>query len=534
MSAFLSPIGNGWQFFTNQGVILAGGKINTYLAGTTTPQATYTDSTQVTPNANPIILDSTGRPTQEIWFTGGVNYKFILTDSANVTIGTWDNLSGINDITGAVSQSEWVLMALTPTYISTTQFTLPGNQTALLPPNRRVKIQVSSGLVYGFVTASSFAASTTTVTVLLDSGNLDTGISSVSYGLLSPVNPSFPALPDNTFEISGSSDVTKLLKFEVDTNISTATTVTTTARSVSGTLGLVEDQIRPITASVGSSALTITLNPTAIAFRSATLGSGTVNVRSVNTAISMVVSSGSTLGTTNAVQSRLAVIALDNAGTVELAVVNMSGGVDLSETNVITTTAEGGAGAADSANVIYSTTARTSVAYRVVGYVESTQATAGTWATAPSTIQGIGGQVKILPTAEVRLFTANGYGSTNTRIRRFTNTSINVGTDITYADSATLGGSFTINVPGVYTISYSDSFTSGSSLGLSLNGAALTTNIDAVNDATVLALTTTGSANAAGSCSWCGYLQAGSIIRAQTNAAAAGTPLAQFTITRTA
>jgi hypothetical protein len=85
-------------------------------------------------------------------------------------------------------------------------------------------------------------------------------------------------------------------------------------------------------------------------------------------------------------------LALDNAGTVELAVVNISGGTDLTETGLISTTAEGGAGAADSASVVYSTTARTNVAYRVVGYVESTQTTAGTWAVTPSTIQGYGGQ----------------------------------------------------------------------------------------------------------------------------------------------
>jgi hypothetical protein len=94
----------------------------------------------------------------------------------------------------------------------------------------------------------------------------------------------------------------------------------------------------------------------------------------------------------SATQSRIVVLALDNAGTVELAVVNISGGNNLTETGLISTTAEGGAGAADSASVIYSNVARTSVAYRVVGYVESTQATAGTWATAPSTIQGCGGQ----------------------------------------------------------------------------------------------------------------------------------------------
>ena len=150
--------------------------------------------------------------------------------------------------------------------------------------------------------------------------------------------------------------------------------------------------IQPITASVAGNALTVTLNPTSLNFRSSTLGSGTVNTRTVSTAISMTVSSGSTLGTVNNVASRIVVLAIDNAGTVELAVVNLAGGNQLDETNLISTTAEGGAGAADSNNVIYSTTARTSVPYRVVGFIDSTQTTAGTWATAPSTIQGIGGQ----------------------------------------------------------------------------------------------------------------------------------------------
>jgi hypothetical protein len=96
---------------------------------------------------------------------------------------------------------------------------------------------------------------------------------------------------------------------------------------------------------------------------------------------------------------------MNNAGTIELAAVNISGGNQLDETNLISTTAEGGAGAADSANVIYSTTARTSLAYRVIGYIESTQATAGTWATAPSTIQGQGGQA-------LNAMSSLGYGQT--------------------------------------------------------------------------------------------------------------------------
>jgi hypothetical protein len=151
-------------------------------------------------------------------------------------------------------------------------------------------------------------------------------------------------------------------------------------------------QIQPITASVASNAMTLTLNPTSLEFRSATLGSGATTMVSIPAAISTVISSGSTGGTVSAVASRIVVIAINNAGTIELAWCNISGGIDLSETGLISTTAEGGAGAADSATVVYSTTARTSVAYRVVGYVDSTQATAGTWATAPSTIQGAGGQ----------------------------------------------------------------------------------------------------------------------------------------------
>jgi hypothetical protein len=109
--------------------------------------------------------------------------------------------------------------------------------------------------------------------------------------------------------------------------------------------------------------------------------------------------------TVDGIQSRLVVLALNNAGTIELAVSNISGGVNLDETGVISTTAEGGAGAADSATVVYSTTARTSVAYRVIGYIESTQATAGTWATDPSLKQGAGGQA-------LAKMSSLGYGQT--------------------------------------------------------------------------------------------------------------------------
>ena len=181
------------------------------------------------------------------------------------------------------------------------------------------------------------------------------------------------------------------------------TTPITVAQGGSGGLVGGVIPIQPITASVATSALTVTLNPTILNFRNTPLTSGTINTRTVATAISVVVPSTATLGTVSAQQSRLVVIALDNAGTVELAVVNISGGTNLDETTLISTTAI--IAGSNSASVVYSTTARTSLPFRVVGYIESTQATAGTWATAPSTIQGQGGQA-------LAAMSSLGYGQT--------------------------------------------------------------------------------------------------------------------------
>jgi len=135
----------------------------------------------------------------------------------------------------------------------------------------------------------------------------------------------------------------------------------------------------------------------------------------------------------------------------------------------------------------------------------------------------------------VRLNTANGYGSTNTKIRRFTNVVTNQGSDITYADSATLGASFTINTSGVYSINYSDNFTAASNLGLTLNAANGITNVGALSASSVLNITVATAANTAAAVSWTGYLSAGSIINPIAEGTAAGTGAsAQFTIVRVA
>ena len=149
-------------------------------------------------------------------------------------------------------------------------------------------------------------------------------------------------------------------------------------------------QIRSITAAVGSNNLTATLQPCIVDFRSASLGSGVITTKSITSAISVVAPAGATLGTTSAIASRIMVLAILGPVNVELALVNLSGGVNLDETTLINTTAI--TSGSTSANVVYSTTARTGVPFRVVGYIESTQATAGSWSTVPSTVQGAGGQ----------------------------------------------------------------------------------------------------------------------------------------------
>ncbi len=97
----LCPVSVIFQYFTDTGVILAGGKINTYVAGSSTPTATYTDSTGVTQNANPIVLLSNGRlPNVQIWQPQGALIKIIVTDSNDVQLGpVFDQIGGVNDPT---------------------------------------------------------------------------------------------------------------------------------------------------------------------------------------------------------------------------------------------------------------------------------------------------------------------------------------------------------------------------------------------------------------------------------------------------
>lgn len=149
-------------------------------------------------------------------------------------------------------------------------------------------------------------------------------------------------------------------------------------------------KIQALTSTVAGNNLTINYLGGALDFRSATAATGTINATVVGP-LSIVVPSGATLGTTNAVASRLVVLVAYNAGTPVLCVTNMSGAINLDETNLISPTTV--SGVSNSSTVIYSASSVSANSpYRVVGYVDITEATAGTWATAATAIQGMGGQ----------------------------------------------------------------------------------------------------------------------------------------------
>lgn len=134
----------------------------------------------------------------------------------------------------------------------------------------------------------------------------------------------------------------------------------------------------------------------------------------------------------------------------------------------------------------------------------------------------------------IRLRTANGHGSTNTCIRRFTTTVSSIGNAITFADSASLGSTFTINEKGIYAVTYTgESRAAGNApMGLSLNSAQLTTSIASITDADRLALFDTSAGTFRGHVSWTGYLDVGDVIRAHTAGTMDATTTVGFTIAK--
>lgn len=182
------------KFFDNNGTPLEFGLLFTYVAGTTTKQATYIDSTQTTPNTNPIVLNARGEC--QIWLDPTKTYKFILSSSSDTdpptqSIWTVDNVNGAfspvltSSYLGSIlypRTSAEVVVGVTPTNYSypTCDIRRYGgiddgvtdNSAALL---NVLKVAYASGLpaiipqtgsFYAIMTAATIAAMTGNMTVL--------------------------------------------------------------------------------------------------------------------------------------------------------------------------------------------------------------------------------------------------------------------------------------------------------------------------------------------------------------------------------
>jgi len=148
-------------------------------------------------------------------------------------------------------------------------------------------------------------------------------------------------------------------------------------------------------------------DPVVIAFRNATLSTGNYVYRTVTSATSLTISSGSTLGATSGEAFRVWLVLFDDGGTIRVGAINCRSGKNVvpavAPNSRASSTAEGGAGGADTAGVFYTATAVTDKAYVPLGFAtfESGLATAGTWNTGPTALQLFGPGVP-LPGHEIK------------------------------------------------------------------------------------------------------------------------------------
>lgn len=187
-----------------------------------------------------------------------------------------------------------------------------------------------------------------------------------------------------------------------------------------------------ITASVAANALTISLtdaagatpsaaSPVLIPFHNLSLANGAITWRAVTAATTLVISSGSTMGAVANVAFRIWIVAFDDAGTVRLGAIKCSApGVifPLSEEGLASSTAEGGAGAADNFGVIYTGVAVTTKPFKIIGWLawEAGLATPGTWSGNPSYIRNMSAGGRKPGDVVQCTYTTFSTGTTNTTV----------------------------------------------------------------------------------------------------------------------
>jgi hypothetical protein len=96
------------------------------------------------------------------------------------------------DVRSWYEDAQWTDLGNTPTYVSTTSFSLTGDQTSIYTVGRRAKL-FDSVVRYGTISSSVYT-SLTTVTVTLDSGTLSISLSAVAVSIITPSSNALPAV----------------------------------------------------------------------------------------------------------------------------------------------------------------------------------------------------------------------------------------------------------------------------------------------------------------------------------------------------
>lgn len=380
----------------------------------------YTNITGTSTTSKAIAIGSWTLTTQlsKAWIVGGFIYMVVASDVSKYMLGqitAYDPLTGamtvdVTAVQGSGTFSSWLLglsipLAAISNLAGGTAGSIPyqsaPNTTAFKTPAEVVSVAASVGGTGGNMTAT-FTPSLTSfvdgmeVSFRATNDNTGTAPTLDASGLGAKVIRNIGGATLLIGDIKAGSSLT-VLKFDttLDAWILQNPVKYNTERS----------KIQTITATVASNALTITLAPTTLDFRATFLDNGSATATTVPS-LSITVPNTATLGTLNGVPARLVVLAnMVNSTTVDLCVCNLAGGLQLDETNWISPTLI--STGADSNNVIYSSTVsgNTNSVYRVVGFVDIQQATAGVWATAPTLVQGAGGQA-------LASLSSLGYGQT--------------------------------------------------------------------------------------------------------------------------
>ncbi len=198
------------QYVDANGDPYSGAVLKAYAAGTTTNISLATDNTGGT-TVSSVALNASGFP--EVSASVVIphveqDFKLALypdqasADADSGALWTVDNI-GLGQVT-----TEWVDSGVTPTFVSTTSFTVAGDQTTEFHVGRRLRLTDSGGTDYASITASAFST-LTTVTVSVDGGGvLDSGLSAVDLSILSADNSAMPHLSSSATGLTATGALT--------------------------------------------------------------------------------------------------------------------------------------------------------------------------------------------------------------------------------------------------------------------------------------------------------------------------------------